>query len=108
MLETVFAFLFKYPIRVYERGDLVLGAGWPPAVVAARALAAFVLVAAAYRRVRASGRRDRVVPVVLRGAALAVVAVCLLRPALVLSSSIAQRNVLGILLDDSRSMRVAD
>ena len=108
MLETVFTFLFKYPVRVYQRGDLILAPGWPPAVIALLALAGLVLVAATYRRLRTSGRKDRLVPAVLRGAALAVVAACLLRPSLVLSSSVPQRNVLGILLDDSRSMRIAD
>jgi hypothetical protein len=65
MLDAVFAFLFKYPLRVYQRGDLILAPGWPPAVIAVTALAALVLVAAMYRRVRTSGRRDRVVPAVL-------------------------------------------
>jgi uncharacterized membrane protein len=53
-------------------------------------------------------RRDRAVLAALRVAAIALVALCLLRPALELSEAVPQRNVLAVLLDDSRSMRVPD
>jgi hypothetical protein len=107
ILETVFTFLFKYPVRVYERGDLLLAPEWPPTLVVGAAVVALVVVATTYGRVRAA-RRDRRVLGTLRAAVLGLVAVCLLRPSLVVSSSVPQRNVLGMLLDDSRSMRVAD
>jgi uncharacterized membrane protein len=106
--EAVFAFLFKYPARVFERGELVLAPAWPPPLVGLVALGALAVVTLTYRRVRTSLRRDRVILAVLRGAAVALLAACLLRPSLVLSSSVPQRNVLGILLDDSRSMRLSD
>jgi uncharacterized membrane protein len=44
----------------------------------------------------------------IRALVFVVLFFCLLRPALVLSSVVPQQNYLGILLDDSRSMRVAD
>jgi uncharacterized membrane protein len=44
----------------------------------------------------------------LRLTTLAVLAVCLLRPVLVLVASVPGRNTVAVLVDDSRSMRVAD
>jgi uncharacterized membrane protein len=46
--------------------------------------------------------------VALRTAAAALLTFCLLRPMLVVATVVPQANFLGILLDDSRSMRVAD
>src|SRR6185295_15025762 len=50
----------------------------------------------------------RVVLVGLRLAALAVLLFCLFRPALVLKAAVPQQNFLGVLVDDSRSMSIAD
>ena len=105
---SLFEFLFKYRPVVFERGDLVLGS---PRAVAVLALAAAVGVPAVltYARARArTTRRDRIVLASLRAAALALLAVCLLRPTLLVSAAVPQRNVLAILVDDSRSMRIAD
>src|SRR5690349_7492608 len=44
----------------------------------------------------------------MRALALAVLAFCLARPVVRVSEAVAQRNVLGILVDDSRSMQIAD
>jgi uncharacterized membrane protein len=64
---------------------------------------------ASYARVGGRARRaDRIVLGAVRGLALLLLAFCLLRPTLVLSSAVPQRNFLAILLDDSRSMRVPD
>src|SRR5262249_12721356 len=41
-------------------------------------------------------------------AALAVLLVCLFRPTLVLKAAVPQQNFLGVLIDDSRSMAIAD
>lgn len=108
LLDAVFAFLFKYPLRLYERGDFVFAPSLPPAVVALLGLTAAGIVTVAYARVRTRQRRDRYVLGGLRVAAVATLGFCLLRPSLVLSSSVPQRNVLAVLLDDSRSMRLAD
>jgi hypothetical protein len=108
VLEQIFVFLFKYPWRLYERGDIALAPALPPLAIALLAGAALALVGVSYARVRAPRRRDRIVLAALRAAAVLIVTVCLLRPALVLSSSVPQRNVLAVLLDDSRSMRLAD
>src|SRR3954468_19022822 len=44
----------------------------------------------------------------LRLAALAVLLFCLFRPALILKAAVPQQNFLGVLVDDSRSMSIAD
>src|SRR5690606_9150708 len=51
---------------------------------------------------------DRIAMAALRTAAILVLFFCLMRPVLVLSSVIPQQNYLGILIDDSRSMRITD
>src|SRR5688572_22815742 len=62
-----------------------------------------------YRQSRAGlTPRDQVVLGGLRIAAIAIVATCLARPVLAVSRAIEQRNVVGIVVDDSRSMRIAD
>ena len=62
-----------------------------------------------YSRVRRQARgRDRAILIALRVAAFAVVLFCLARPALVLKAAVPQQNFLGVLVDDSRSMQIAD
>jgi len=107
-LESVFTFLFKYPPRLFGRGELVWAPVVPVWLIALAALGALALVVLAYRQLRGISRVDRVVLGATRALALALVLACLLRPTEVLSSAVPQRNVLAILLDDSRSMRVAD
>src|SRR5690606_11696004 len=70
--------------------------------------AALVVVVLATRRLKPGGGAGRLPLGVLCGLIFVVLAACLLRPSLVLSSSVPQRNVLAILLDDSRSMQLAD
>ena len=107
-LDAVVAFFFKYPLRVFSRGDLVVTPVLPVLVVAAAAIVALLVVAFAYARVRTLRPIDRTVLGVLRSAALLVVIGCLLRPGLVIASAVPQRNVLAVLVDDSRSMRIKD
>lgn len=107
--EAVATFLFKYSPHLFRRGDLSLSPVFPPAVIAAGLTAALILLVVSLRGVRtATPRRDRVILGLLRGTACLILAACLLRPVLLLSSAVPQRNVLGVLLDDSRSMRLAD
>ena len=109
LFESLFEFLFKYRPITYEKGDLAFGA--PSVAIVAALLVAGAIVAAmiTYRRVRAkSTPRDRAILLGLRVATLAVLLLCLFRPMLVLSAALPQRNFVGILLDDSRSMQIAD
>lgn len=108
LLDALLTLLFKYPLRVFERGDMVLAPVVPVLVIGVAALVAVLIVAIAYARVRTLEPLDRVVLGGLRAAALLLVIGCLLRPGLVIASAVPQRNVFAILVDDSRSMRIAD
>ena len=108
-MDAVFRFFFKYPLLVFEQGDFVLGASRPAlvAVLAIAALAAAALLT--YRSIVSEGpSRDKAVLVSLRLALVAVLFFCLVRPTLVLKAAVPQQNFLGVLLDDSRSMLIAD
>jgi hypothetical protein len=109
VLGALFEFLFKYRPTVFEQGDLSLGA--PVSVILIVVIGAAIAVPAlmTYFRVRGkSTPRDRTILTVLRVTTLLVVAACLFRPMLLLSEAVPRRNFIGVLLDDSRSMRIAD
>jgi hypothetical protein len=108
-LGALFAFFFKYRPAVFQQGDLAFGAPAPLLVLALVGLAIGVPAVLSYMGVRGkSSTRDRIVLVALRTAAMLVVLVCLFRPKLLLSSAVPHRNYVGVLVDDSRSMRIAD
>lgn len=109
MVEKLFRFLFKYPPLLFQQGDFSWGLSRPVLLAVAAAAALAVLALLTYRGVSATDRpRDRVVLVGLRLAALAVLLFCLFRPALILKAAVPQQNFLGVLVDDSRSMSIAD
>src|SRR5438477_12997962 len=108
-LESVFAFFFKYRPAVFEKGDFAFGS--PTSVIVLLIAGALVGVPAilTYAAVRGkSTRRDRWILGALRGTAILLLVFCLFRPMLLLSAAVPQRNYVGVLIDDSRSMRIAD
>src|SRR5438876_10974520 len=108
-MDAVFRFFFKYPLLVFEQGDFTLGASRPAliAVLAFAAIAAAALIT--YRSIASEGSsRDKAILITLRLALVAVLFFCLVRPILVLKAAVPQQNFLGILVDDSRSMLIAD
>ena len=109
MFESLFEFLFKYRPLVFEEGDFT----FRPTAVTYLATVAVVVAGGVsfrtYQRVRANSRTlDRVVLTGIRFAILALLLLCLFRPVLVLSRIVPQQNFLGVLIDDSRSMQIAD
>ena len=107
--DSIFQLLFKYRPAVFTEGDLAFGAAGPLTLGLVGAGVALAAALFTYRRVGArSSARDRLVLGVLRAAVLLVVLVCLFRPMLLLSSPVPQRNFVGVLVDDSRSMQIAD
>ncbi len=106
--DAVVSFLFKYPLRMFARGDVVVAPVVPVIAIAVAAVLSLLLITFAYTRVRTLKPIDRMVLGALRTAAVALVLTCLLRPGLVIASAVPQRNVLALLIDDSRSMRVRD
>ena len=108
MLEGIFRFLFKYRPLVFEQGDFVLGASRPMMIAMLVAAGATACALLTYRSVARTAGRDRLVLMSLRLGALGVILFCLLRPTLILKAAVPQQNFLGVLIDDSRSMQIAD
>ncbi|MDQ3949158.1 MAG: hypothetical protein M3282_02330, partial [Gemmatimonadota bacterium] len=107
--ESLFAALFKYRPAVFEKGELAIGAPASIWLILGVGLLIGVPAVLSYARAQGKGsRRERIVLGGLRAAALLLLLVCLLRPRLLVSAAVPQRNYVGILIDDSRSMRVAD
>src|SRR4051794_6389846 len=107
--EGIFEFLFKYRPTEFAKASFAFGA---PLSVTLLVLAIAVIGVPAvmsYAGVRGkSNRRDRWVLGTLRVSALFVLMICLFRPMLLLSAAVPQRNYVGVLVDNSRSMRIAD
>jgi uncharacterized membrane protein len=109
MLDAAFRFLFKYPLLVFRQGDFVMGVSRPivVALLVAGAIAAAALIT--YRSISSEGpSRDKAVLIGLRLALVATLLFCLIRPTLILKAAVPQQNFLGVLIDDSRSMLIAD
>jgi uncharacterized membrane protein len=109
VFTSIFRFLFKYPPLVFQQGDLAWGISRP--LLLAILIAAAVAIAAllTYRTTAAERpARDRAVLMGLRIAVLALLMICLFRPTLILKASVPQQNFVAVLVDDSRSMTIAD
>jgi uncharacterized membrane protein len=109
----MFQFLFKYPLSVFAKGQFVFLGAWPRWLL-------LLLIASAGAALAASfwWRRAETVPV-LRSwragvlwalqAALAVLLLVLLwQPAITIAELKPQQNIIAVVVDDSRSMAIAD
>ena len=108
-MDAAFRFFFKYPLLVFQQGDIVAGASRPALVVvfAVAAIAAAALLT--YRSIVSdNSRRDKAGLDCAPRRLVAVLFFCLVRPTLILKAAVPQQNFLGILVDDSRSMTIAD
>jgi uncharacterized membrane protein len=108
VLDSLFSFLFKYPRLVFEQGNFTFGATRSMALVAVIAAVAGLYALWTYRRLVLARGRERSVLLALRAAMLALVLFALLQPMLLLTVAVPQQNWVGILLDDSSSMRIED
>jgi uncharacterized membrane protein len=108
VFESLFTFLFKYQWLVFEQGKFVLLASGPMrlAVIAAGVVALYALWS--YRSLANVQGRSRVMLLAVRTALLLLVLFALLRPTLLLKVAVPQQNFVGVVIDDSRSMKVAD
>jgi len=108
-LEGIFQFLFKYRPTEFAKGSFAFGASSSLVILLLAAAAIGIPAVLSYAGVRGkSSKRDRWVLGSLRVATLIMLIVCLFRPMLLLSAAVTQRNYVGVLIDDSRSMRIAD
>ena len=108
MFEALFRFFFEYSPAMFAQGD-IRWAAWTGSFVAVAVTA--VAIAAALVSYRGGAKltlRDRLVLTTLRVALLLLVLACLFRPVLVVRAAVPQQNFVGVLLDDSRSMQIAD
>lgn len=109
MVERLFELLFKYRPVVFEQGQLAFSPPLPVLAVLLAVVAAGVAAVWTYRRARVpSPLWHRGFLLGLRLATLALVLFCLLAPTLIVRTVASQRNFLAVLVDDSRSMGIAD
>jgi len=109
VFETLFELLFKYRPLVFRQGDFVLASPWSLLLISIVIVVGTAVTLSTYARARGKSTPvDRNILSALRLMALATVVFCLFRPVLVLSSIVPQQNFLGILIDNSRSMEIAD
>src|ERR1017187_10033314 len=109
----MFEFLFKYPRAVFSKGDFVLLGAWPKWL-----LAILVLGAAAGLAWLIRSRLPQASPHVrnwkagfiwlLQFAMATLLLILLWQPAILVAELKPQQNIIAILVDDSRSMSIAD
>ena len=109
VVESLFTLLFKYKPFVFEKGRLLLSPSWPAVLVAVVLIVAAVPAIRRYAEVGGkTSNRDRKLLAALRVAVVVLLVLCLLRPSLLVATAVPQQNFIGVLIDDSRSMRIAD
>src|SRR5436190_18105115 len=108
MFDAVFQFLFKYRPVVFQQGDFAVSVSRPMLVAILAVVAAAAYAIFTYLRVPKARGRDRVALAVLRIAIVALIVFCLFRPTLILKAAVPQQNFLAVVIDDSRSMQIAD
>jgi uncharacterized membrane protein len=109
VLESIFQFLFEYRLSVFRQGDFRFA---PPAgapVAATLVVAGVAIAFVSYRILRTRVQwKERAALAGLRLVALGILLFCIFRPVLVVKAAVAQQNVVGVLIDDSRSMQLTD
>jgi uncharacterized membrane protein len=109
VFDSLFQLLFEYRPVVFSQGELRFAASSGSYVALLVAVLAAVVAILTYRTVGTRMRmRDRVILMGLRVALIAVIVTCLFRPVLVVKAAVEQQNFVGVLMDDSRSMQIAD
>jgi hypothetical protein len=109
----MFEFLFKYPASAFTRGDVVLLGRWPLWLLAAAViLGAAGLAWLIWRRreTHAAGMRGLKPAAIwlLQTLLLSLVLLLLWQPALSIATLRPQQNIVAVIVDDSRSMAIAD
>ncbi len=109
----MFQFLFKYPTSIFSKGDFVLLGAWPKWVlllfVLATAIGLALLIRARRPQAAAPIRNWRAGIIWFLQFALATLVLVLLwQPAITIAELKPQQNIIAVLVDDSRSMAIAD
>ncbi len=109
----MFEFLFKYPLSVFEKGQLVLLGSWPRwalviAVLAAAVGLAVFLVRPRRQFIKALRGYRSIVLWALDWLLLAVLLLLLWQPAISVTALKQNQNIIAVVVDDSRSMSLKD
>ena len=109
----MFEWLFKYPPAVFLHGQLVLRSAWPRWLLAAGIIVAGLVLLLALRGRQASDTRASArwrVPLIwlAQWSMAGLILLLIWRPAIAVSELVPQANVVAVLIDDSRSMGVAE
>ena len=109
----VFQLLFKYPAAAFSKGELILLSGWPRwlLLLLILAVSAGLALLIRSRMLRAGpGLRFSRAAVIWLVESLVIVLLLILlwRPALVVAELKPQQNIIAVLVDDSRSMTIAE
>ncbi|HEX6213758.1 MAG TPA: glutamine amidotransferase [Vicinamibacterales bacterium] len=107
MFDAIFRFFFELSPVVFSQGEYRFAPTTGSYVAALLVGVGVGLAIWAYRSGRGR-KRDRVALAAIRFAILTIILVCLFRPLLVVRAASPQQNFLGVLIDDSRSMQIAD
>jgi hypothetical protein len=109
----MFQFFFKYPIPVFSKGQFVLLGAWPGWVLLLLIVASTAGLALLIR-----SRLPQAAPNIskwragavwlLQSLLIATVLILLWQPAITVAELAPQQNVIAVVLDDSRSMAIAD
>jgi len=105
----MFELLFKYPLGIFHKGTFVFLTPWPLWLMAIGILAAGGLLFWQVRR--SHGMLSGLRPIaiwVLEACMVALILFLLWHPALSVATLRPQQNVVAVLVDDSRSMAIAD
>lgn len=108
MIASLFQYLFKYQWLVFQQGKFVFGASRSMWLTAAFIAVVGLYALWTYRQVAALATRDRAALLGIRLAIFLIVLFAILRPMLLLKVAVPQQNFVGIVIDDSSSMQVAD
>src|SRR5579863_9744722 len=105
----MFELLFKYPLSLFHKGHFVLLTPWPLWLLAIAIAAAAGLLFLHMRRNHGmlSGLRPLGIWA-LASVMIALIVFLLWHPALSVATLRPQQNVVAVLVDDSRSMSIAD
>jgi uncharacterized membrane protein len=109
----MFQFLFKYPLTVFTKGRFVLLSAWPPwllPVFIVAALGGLALLIHRRSREAEPGLRGWRAWVVwgMQSSTLALLLLLLWQPAVTIGELSSQQNIIAVVVDDSRSMAIAD
>lgn len=102
--------LLGSPLTAFERGRIEFAWPWPLLAAGVLAALAAALFLSGYRRPGRgrAGRAGRLLLAGLRASTFVLLLFALFRPELVISTVVPQENVVGVLFDDSASMRLPD